>query len=158
MARFVSALLALLFLLPLATHGQLLSSHKPAEQLVDIPFNAADFSTGGDKTWTVQEADVQTHAYAVIGRLRFYTLDIINSDIGAGSTGNQYRIQLPFTVTRRATVPAVLTNNTVRSSDGRCVILVNTSVLLCTLNTQAVWTTGTATAGIQVQMVLETTP
>jgi hypothetical protein len=124
-------------------------------RLIDVPFNAGDFTTNGDKTWTVQQADVQTHAYGAIGKLRFYTLDIINADISAGSTGNQLIIQLPFTVARRATAPAIILNATVRVGDSRCVILVNTSQLLCTLNSIAVFTTSTQGAGVQVQIVLE---
>lgn len=121
----------------------------------DVPYSGALFTTNGDKTWTVQSADLQTYTISVSGRLRIVTIDIINADIGAGSTGTNLLVALPFTSRKRLVVPSVLVDATTRQS-GRCVLLAGQSSLQCTRHDQAVLTTGTANSGLHVQFIAET--
>ncbi len=123
----------------------------------DVPFSASNFTlTGGTKTWTVQEADVIAHYYAGIGKMRWYSLDVVSTDISAaGTDGNVMNIVVPFVATRRAVVPAVISNNNVWSSDARCLMPAGGSLITCVLNSAAHFTAGTGTQGLRFQLQVE---
>lgn len=121
----------------------------------DVVHNSEWFTTTGDKSWTVLTSDVISNNITSIGKLRLISLDIQGSDIGAGTTGNAISIQLPFIAKKRAVVPAVIVNNSVSSSDARCLLGAGSSAVLCTLNSGVVFTTGTGVFGIRFQMAAE---
>jgi len=123
----------------------------------DVSFLASNFYlTGGDKTWTVESGDVISHHYASIGKVRWYSLDLVTSDISAsGTTGNVLNIVLPFTAKKRVAVPAVISNNNVWTSDARCLLPAASSVLGCVLNSAANFTAGTGTHGLRLQFWAE---
>lgn len=121
----------------------------------DVAFAAGNFTTNGDKVWTVSSDDILVQSLSVMGKLRFYQIDVTTSDIGAGTTGSTLSIALPFTAKKRVSFIPVIVNNAIPTSEARCVVVAGTSTAVCALNSGAVFSTVTATFGFRAQVFAE---
>ena len=66
----------------------------PLGEMIPVPYLAANFTGSGTMTWTVDGADVNNLAYAVIGKLMFLAFNISATSVG-GALSSALQIAIP---------------------------------------------------------------
>lgn len=59
-----------------------------ADQWVDVPFSAGNFTANGGGTWTVDSGDVETLAYQIDGNKMTVSFEIYTTDVTSGPSTN----------------------------------------------------------------------
>ena len=137
----------------LITADQLLAAGLNLGAWITPAFNAAIFTAGGNQTWTVKAADVQTFAYQIIGKTMMLQVYLDSTSVG-GTPDPVLSIVMPKSAAKKTRFPIVVYNAAYSISVATTTAGSSSLTIVCTPG-GANWTASTNDTGVQFVIAFE---